>query len=312
MVMPARINIAIVGATSHIAKGLIYHYAQARNRDLVLFARSVDPVKAFMAAIALEIKYPIRALNDLSGGDYDVIINCIGIGQTALMHCAAPTIFRLTETYDNMMLDYLDKHPGVLYINFSSGAVYGREFQKPAEESSTSLIKVNHLDLSDWYRIAKINSEAKHRSLAGFNVVDLRVFAYFSRFINLSSQYFMAEIIACVKERRILTTGPEDMARDFVSPFDLYSAVERCIAQHALNDVYDVFSLKPTSKFELLDYFARTYQLQYVIEKEHTVASVTGSKSNYFSLNRRIGQIGYVPTQTSLESIVEESAHILV
>jgi nucleoside-diphosphate-sugar epimerase len=311
MSTPSRTNIAILGATSHIAKGLIYNYARSQSHDLVLFARSTERVKAFMASIAPNTIYPIRPLDDFSKGDYDVIINCIGIGEPGRLKNAAATIFRLTETHDNMVLDYLEKRPGALYINFSSGAVYGRDFLKPAEESSASLIPLNHLDSNDWYRIAKLNSEAKHRALSGFNIVDLRVFAYFSRFIDLAAQYFLTEIIACIKERRTLATGPRDMVRDFVSPFDLFSAVEKCIDKHTLNEVYDVYSLKPTSKFELLDYFARTYQLQYVIEREHAITTVTGSKSNYFSNNKRAEQIGYVPTKTSLQAIVEESAHIL-
>lgn len=311
MSMPVRKNVAIVGATSHIAKGLIYNYARTRTHDLVLFARSVERVKAFMASIAHETIYPVRLLDDFFKGDYDVIINCIGIGQPARLKSAAAAIFRLTETYDNMVLDYLEKHPDAMYINFSSGAVYGKDFTVPASDETPAIINVNHLGPEDFYMIAKTNSEAKHRAYSSFNIVDLRVFAYFSRFIDLDSHYFVTELISCIKSGREFITTQDDMTRDFIHPEDLFSLVGKCIEKEKLNDVFDVYSRKPVTKFEILEFFKKEYKLQYVIKEDVKIITATGSKTNYYSNNRSAEQINFQPIHTALESIVQESKILL-
>jgi hypothetical protein len=45
--------------------------------------------------------------DEFSGERYDAIINCIGIGDPAVLKIAKDQIFRLTEYYDNLILDNL-------------------------------------------------------------------------------------------------------------------------------------------------------------------------------------------------------------
>ena len=39
------------------------------------------------------------------------------------------------------------------------------------------------------YALSKINSEIKHRKLKHLNIIDLRLFSFFSRFMNLKSKF---------------------------------------------------------------------------------------------------------------------------
>lgn len=304
-------KIALLGATSHIAKGLIYHFVKSGQHQLFLHARSVERANDFLSAIQCAQKVPIRSLEDFSNEQFDVIINCIGIGQPAQLSKAAGSILRLTETFDNAVLDYLQRYPDALSVNFSSGAVYGTDFQAPAEENSASLISVNHICLNDYYRIAKINSEAKHRAMKAFNIVDLRIFAYFSRFIDLDSHYLMADLISAVKTRIPFVTGPDDIMRDYVHPLDLFRLVTICVEKRSLNDAFDVYSKHPVSKFQLLDYFHEKYGLTYRVKEGAQISSVTGGKSRYFSNFRKAREIGYDPEFSSLEGIAAESKEIL-
>ena len=98
----------------------------------------------------------------------------------------------MTEYYDNLILDNLNKYQSTIYINISSGAVYGTDFKKPANSSFTTEIDVNNITTIEHYRIAKLNSEVKHRSLSDFKIIDLRIFGFFSRFIELEKDFLLS------------------------------------------------------------------------------------------------------------------------
>ncbi len=305
-------KIAILGATSHIAKGLIFHFTRHGKSELVLFARSHDKVADFLRSIDARNIVGVHSLDEFNEGTYDVIINCIGIGQPVKLKAQPALIFGLTELYDNLIIDYLLHHQDKLYINFSSGAAYGSDRSQPASDGTSSSLDINHLIPENYYTIAKINSEAKHRSHALLNICDLRVFAYFSRFIDLDSQYFLSDIISCIKANRVFVTSPQNMIRDYVHPDDLFSLVLKCIEHSTGNDVYDVFSLNPVDKFEILSFFRNNFGLKYTVEENMSIASATGNKDSYFSLSRKAHTIGYYPRFTSIESIKEEAAAVLV
>ena len=304
-------KVAILGATSHIAKGLTYQFTLSGKHDIFLFARSPQQVKSFLSSIHCADKVPAIGIEEFPDRSYDVIINCVGIGQPAKLKEAAGSIFRLTEGFDDLVLDYLVSNPGTLYINFSSGAVYGRDFSSPAEADTISPIDVNHIGLNDFYRIAKINSEAKHRAFPELHIIDLRVYAYFSRFIDLDSSFFITDVISCLRKNRVFETGPEDMVRDYIGPDDLFALIERCMNRSRMNDVFDVYSLKPARKFEILDHFRDNHGLQYTLKSNFHVSVATGAKNVYYSNNRKAVEIGYTPRFTSLETIIKESKYLL-
>jgi nucleoside-diphosphate-sugar epimerase len=304
-------KIAILGATSHIAKGLIFHFKRHDQYDLVLFARSREKVVDFLRSINAGNNTEALALEEFNKGMYDVIINCIGIGQPVTLKAQPALIFGLTELYDNLIIDYLSHHPDKLYINFSSGAVYGADRSQPASDSTSALLDINHLNPENYYMIAKINSEAKHRSYGLLKIVDLRVFAYFSRFIDLDSQYFLTEIISCIKADKVFITSPQNMIRDYIHPDDLFALVVKCIERFTGNDAFDVFSLNPVDKLSLLAFFRDNFRLKYTIEEKMSFASATGNKNSYYSLSRKAQMIGYYPRFSSIESVKEESAAVL-
>lgn len=304
-------NIAILGATSHIAKGLIYNFGKTSEYELYLFARSLERLRDFLRSIQCEKGIHLKGFDELSDEGYNVIINCIGISSASDFKERVSSYFRLTEQFDNLVLDYLNDHPDTLYINFSSGAVYGTDFSVPADESTFSKWDINHISESDYYGVAKLNSEAKHRALKNLNIVDLRVFSYFSRFINLESKFLVTEIISCIKEGKEFVTGQDNIIRDYIHPNDLYLLIEKCIERKTINDALDAYSLKPARKFEILDYFATAYGLKYEVENTVKIFSITGSKNNYYSNNKRAEVIGYIPKFNSLDCIIQESHKIL-
>lgn len=299
-------NIAILGATGYIGKSLVQHLSRRKEDKFFLFARSQEKLKKFLQIIDHNPLFTTKLFQKFSAGRYDVVINCVGMGNPSEVRKSGNKIFQITEKFDNLILKYLEKHPKALYINLSSGAVYGKKIEKPLEITSQSVIDINNLDSGDYYAIAKMNSEAKHRALPNFNIVDIRVFSFFSHFINLSSGYLMADVINSLQHKKKLITSPDDIIRDYIGADELWDLMELIMKKGRMNDVFDIYSAKPVSKFALLKYLKRKYGLQYSIMKTSRKQSPTGIKNLYYSKNKKAENIGYFPKRTSLKVIDNE------
>lgn len=304
-------RVAILGASGHIAKGLIYCFSMSEEYDLFLFARSVEKVNDFLKSINYAIQSNIYSFQDFNCFTYDVVINCIGVGDPEKLKSLGGSIFTLTETYDNLILNYLETHPAVLYINFSSGAVYGTSFASPVDEGFLTSININNITPSDYYSIAKINTEAKHRAHTELNIVDLRIFGYYSRFIDFGAKFFLSEIISSLKNRKAFITGPGNMTRDYISFKDLALLIGKCMQIPKINDCFDAYSLRPVTKFEILEYFKENYGFDYIIDNVINTSTITGSKEHYYSNIKKAVCIDYHPQYTALENIIQESKVIL-
>lgn len=309
-------KIAIFGSTSHIAKGLINNFLQSREFSLHLYTRSPNKVRSFLSVLG---KYRNNdsviheGYNDfLKETYYVLIINCVGVGTVNKLKGDFSKYFTVTEEYDNLVIRYLCNNcPNTLYISFSSGAIYGKKFSAPVDENAKNSIKVNHILPEDYYAIARLNAEAKHRSFKALNIVDLRLFSYFSRFIDLSDGYFITEVMNAILNKKTLIIDKANIIRDYVHPYDVFSAVKKCISTHRLNDAFDINSAKPVEKKEILDYFASEYGLKYKLGSSLTHATATGKKNVYCSNCKKAQEIGYKPKYSSMETIKQESRYIL-
>lgn len=308
-------KIAILGSSSHIAKGLINNFLRSTESGLHLYTRSPDKVLGFLRALG---KFPgkdcviHKGYRDFLKGSYDVIINSVGVGTLNRLKSDFSKYFTVTEEYDNLVISYLcNSCPSALYISFSSGAVYGRSFFAPVEENTANSIRVNRVSTEDYYAIARLNSEAKHRSFKNLKIVDLRIFSYFSRFIDLTDGYFIAEVMDCILNKKVLVTDNANIVRDYVHPDDLFSIIRKCMAAGKLNEAFDVTSSKPAEKREILDYFSSVYDLKYEIGRPLSRISATGPKSIYYSKYNNASGIGYKPSFSSMDTIKQESKYIL-
>jgi nucleoside-diphosphate-sugar epimerase len=304
-----KLRVALLGATSHIAKGLIASWSKRGDHQLLLYARSTERVRDFLSEIGTDSP-TVLLLDEFGVLPFDVVVNCIGIGDPGRLVKEAASIFTLTESWDNRVLDYLYANPETLYIYFSSGAAYGTDFSKPVDDKTFSSFPLNNLTPGEYYGIAKLNAEAKHRAMSGHNIVDLRVFSYFSRFIDLSTRFLLSDIAQCLKTGECLKTTSVDFFRDYAHPDDLVSLVDLCVRHRRFNGVYDLYSSKPVGKFEMLEALKGQFGLSYCVEEIETV-NATGSKQNYYSQNHRAAELGYLPVFSSLESLCLEMQSLL-
>lgn len=284
---------------------------QNPDYHLHLFARQPKELEIFLASYTFENdRITVWHINEFGTDHYDVIINGIGIGNPKLLMQEPFAVFRLTEKFDNVVLDYLQKHPQALYIYLSSGAVYGSDFVTATEQHSTSTIRINSVTTNDYYRLSKLNAEVKHRAYTSFHIVDLRIFSFFSSFVDLTASYFMNDIINAIRRDEPLVTDANDMVRDYIHPSDLASIVQILISKRKLNDVFDVYSMNPVSKFEIITYFEKAYGLNYTINHQAQY-SPTGTKNNYYSNYKKLADLGYNPTVTSLDTLIMMTDQIL-
>ncbi|MFC2128729.1 NAD-dependent epimerase/dehydratase family protein [Bacteroidota bacterium] len=302
-------KIAIIGATSHIAKGLIYFLKEDRSIRFHLYARNLEKVTAFLKLIGYEDPV-LKPFPEFKDDRVDLIINCIGISFLPDMKSLIGNVFELTEQFDHLILNNIENNRETTYINLSSGAVYGTTFHQPATENTKTIIDVNNIRTEDYYRIAKLNAEAKHRSLNYYNIIDLRIFGYYSRFIDLSKNYLMTDIISCIKEKRTLKTGADNIIRDFIHPSDLANIIVASCKNKKINQAIDVKSMKPISKMEILNYFQQKHGLKYEIIEDYEGCSPTGEKLSYYSENNNLEQLNHRPKYTSLECIEMETEAI--
>lgn len=297
-------KIAVMGATGYIGKSLSYELmSQGNVYELFLFSRSQEKLeKIFGNNKAVQI----LSYESFNAYDYDVIINCTGINSLADLTKNPLEIFRVTEAMDTMILSYLENRPKTLYINISTGAVYGDNFAQPVEETSHVILPSNAIKPYDFYSITKMYTEAKHRAHKKMNIVDLRVFSFFSRFVDTNAKFFMSEVADCIVNKKNFLTTQDDVIWDYITPKDLNKLIQIVLKKKKINDSFDVYSKKPISKFELLSFLEKKYGLTYSIKTIEIKNTGAITKKFYYSKNKKAKSLGYEPEFSSLEGIDNE------
>jgi nucleoside-diphosphate-sugar epimerase len=301
-------RIAILGATSEIAKDLICSFEANENYELSLFSRRPQVVQGWLDKKKFPKKYTSQVYESFSiGSDFDALINFVGVGNPAQAAAVGASIFDVTQEYDEMALNYLRHHPNCKYIFLSSGAAYGSNFNSPVDEKSNAFIEINRLKPQDWYGISKLYAEGRHRSLAYLPIVDIRVFNYYSHTQSIDSRFLIADIVRAIRDKKILITSSDFIVRDFIGRNDFYQLVKKILVSTAKNDVVDCYSKATIDKPSLLKVMGENFGLQYEFGKAPYGVDATGIKSHYYSLNRRAQDFGYCPTLSSLEVLLMES-----
>jgi len=300
-------KIAILGATSQIAQDLILSFSINKDYDFSLFGRNIELLEKWINSENLSEKYQIQEYSEfVNHQKYDVIINFVGIGDPVKAQNMGSDIFKITQQYDEMVLEYLKHNKETKYIFLSSGAVYGGDYENPVNKNTLATVDINNLKSTDWYAIAKLYAEARHRSLLDFSIVDVRVFNYFSHTQDMNARFLITDLIRALKGEEVFRTSSENIVRDFFTPPDFYALIQAVIDFKLTNLVLDCYTKLPVKKFDLLSEVESRFGLKYSIESSINTINATGSKMNYYSVNRAAEKVGYKPKNTSLEGIIQE------
>jgi nucleoside-diphosphate-sugar epimerase len=299
-------KIAILGATSQIARDLIFSFSATENIHLHLFARRPHEVANWLNSTGLTARYPADELAVFALHQFDAVINFVGVGNPAQAVALGNTIFDITLRFDEMVLNYLHTNPSCRYLFLSSGAAYGSNFNEPANRDSKAIVPINNLAPHDWYGVAKLHAECRHRAHPELGIIDIRVFNYFSRTQDINARFLITDILRAIRDKTILKTSPDYMVRDFMHPSDFYNLVKALLVAPTCNTAVDCYSLAPIDKPALLAAMQEKFGLQYELTAATASVNATGAKPHYYSLNKHAAEFGYAPSLTSLEGIEQE------
>ena len=220
-------KISILGATGHIGKNLSYYFGKDKNFELFLFARDEKKLEKILTQYESKNNFSIRKYDEFNDSRYDAVINCVGLSNPADIAVAEEESLETTETFDVLTLEYLKNFPKTKLINFSSGAVYGGQFSSPIKNTSLIDENFNCMNIKSKYILSAIRSEIKHRTLKNLNIIDLRLFSFFSRFINLDTKFLICEMVSSIMQNKKFLTDETDIYRDYIHPKDLFLYVYR-------------------------------------------------------------------------------------
>lgn len=300
----SKTTIAILGATGYIGRALLHEFGQDSGAEVVGYSRNVEAAKKTLAGYKVDF-VEIKDYGELADHKYDALINATGIGSPKKLNADPAAVFQVTEEMDDIVFQYLDKYPESRVFNLSSGAVYGQFASSYVTPESAASFSINKLSVKDSYALAKLYSEARHRALKDRFIIDLRVFAFVSRFLDAEDSFLVSEIAKCLRENQTIKTKPDDMVRDFTTAKDIADTIRFLLAQQPTNDVFDLKSGEAVSKFELLNQLKEELKLSYEVEDIKEM-SPTGTKNIYAPKESKLETLGYKPSRTSLENVVTE------
>ncbi len=306
--MPQKQKILILGSNSQIARSLIDIFARDSSLMLILFTHRAELLQNHLNGISqlsagIEIHTDYRLLNRQ---ECAIWINCTGAGSPEKMQGDHSLWYDITEKYDCLALTGMTQSsPQALYVNFSSGAVYGRRRNLPCKVNDQTAFSVNDLPPADYYSLMRLNTEARHRAHPALRIADLRLFSFFSRFSSCDDGYFLSDVTNALLHHKKLQVSPVNTIRDYIHPCDLAQLIKICARQPVINTALDAYSRKPCEKFTILKELERAFGLKYEIlsaEKD----SLNGPCDIYYSENHKAAELGYRPQFTSLEVILSE------
>lgn len=274
-------RIAILGATSQIARDLISSFAATADKHLHLFARRPGEVTKWLASAGLAGRYPVNEFAEFSGQEFDAVINFVGVGNPAQALAMGNSIFEVTLRFDEMVLEYLRGHPACRYLFLSSGAAYGSVFNEPAKRDTPAAVAINDLAPHEWYGVAKLHAECRHRAHPEWPIIDMRVFNYFSRTQDISARFLITDMLRAIRDKAVLKTSSDYIVRDYLHPSDFYNLVNVLLSAPATNVAVDCYSRAPINKPNLLAAMQEKFGLRYEIAEAKASVNATGSKPHY-------------------------------
>jgi nucleoside-diphosphate-sugar epimerase len=288
---------AILGATGTIGRSLARKWSADDTDPVVLFARNAQ-------ALSLEAWPPhisVRHVDDFSGQDFDLIVNAIGAGDPARITAMGTEALNITHKWDDRILSTMNSK--TWYVFLSSGIIYGGNFDRPAAAGANLDLPVNRLGSISPYLAAKLHAELRHRHSPDRSILDIRIFGYADATMPHDGSSFLADLARAIRRSEGIITSPEDMVRDYAGVEELDALIQCWVQADTPNQSYDLYTLEPVAKHELLELAAARYGLQ-IHYTSSVDASPTGNKTVYASAFHAAAAIGYTPRRRAADVVV--------
>lgn len=296
-------RIAVLGATSQIAKDLLRLVLPLGRFELSLFARDPEKLNDWLRSTALPAPRKVGTYAEFGLVDYfDAILNFVGSGDPVRTARMGREILDVTRDFDELALGYLRGRPHTKYLFMSSAAALGHVFSSENDDRRFARFPLDAIDSIDFYGFSKLAAEMNHRSLRDFDITDIRIYSYASEFMSLEGAFLISVIGKSIVDGTVLQTDDRDIARDYIGSEDLLRLISACMERRASNRAVDCYSAAPTTKMAILKMAAEKHGLAYDI---HPASGPAGSdfKAAYYPRDRRGPEFGYAPLHTSSEVV---------
>ena len=308
-------RLAILGATSQIAKDLISLFVLDPKIKLSLFARNLAALDHWLSQNTSRTSVRAKTYAEFqaaTSGSFDAVLNFVGSGNPALTATLGKEIWDITQQFDAIAMNYISRDPTCRYIFISSGAIFGGDFSTPVTADTVAFVQPNSIRPDAWYGLAKLNTEISHRRFESLAIVDLRVFNYFSYSADMEARFLITDALRAIQTRTILRTTKSNIWRDYIGPQETAQIVERILYSAPQNVAVDCFSKSPVDKLSMLERMQNELGLQYEFVNESIELNATGSKSHYYSKNQLASRVfGYFPNATAIEIVMRQAQQLL-
>src|SRR4051812_5897517 len=110
-------RVAILGASSQIARDLVAAFAHRASQAPILYVRDVAAAQQWQAGLGLS--FPVHTYAEYGREPHDAVINFVGVGDPQRAARMGGDIFGITQQYDDLVLEHLRRHPDRRYIFLS-------------------------------------------------------------------------------------------------------------------------------------------------------------------------------------------------
>jgi nucleoside-diphosphate-sugar epimerase len=297
-------RIAILGAGSYVSRAILPYLLRRSDWEALLYTRAPDHLKDWAVERHLPAeRISIEASDAFGGRPFDVVVNLIGAGDPRLVVRMGDGILALTAEWDERVLQQVKKRPSTRYIFASSGAAAGGDFDTPRTQGAPLRQPAGH----DHYARAKADAEERHRALGDLSITDLRLYNFYSADMGAELGYLVCSMLQNVLDRSTFVSDEHDIARDYLHPEDLSTAMMAVLRSTPQNGAFDLASLGPVRKFELLRRFDRQFGLKWQIRP----SDCAPNKINYYSEDLSLRALGFEPKFSAMEAVIDQATAFL-
>jgi nucleoside-diphosphate-sugar epimerase len=297
-------RIAILGAGSYVSKAILPGLLRSTDWEAFLYTRAPEPLMRWTVGRGLpRERISVLSSNEFGSRAFDVVANFVGAGDPRLVNELGEDILAVTADWDLRVLEVLRQRPSTGYIFVSSGVATGEDFTLPREPGAPLKAPA----CGDHYARAKAEAEARHREHGDLSIVDLRLYSFYSAEMGATLGYLVCAMLQSLLDGLVLTTDEHDIARDYLHPDDLVSAFVAVVRSTPLNGAYDLASVSPVHKFELLRRFHEKFGLQWQVRS----SASKPNKLNYYSRDRALSRYGFVPKLSAMEAVMDQATAFL-
>jgi len=297
-------RVAILGAGSYVSRAILPGLLRSTDWEAILHTRAPEPLTRWAVGRGLpRERISVLSSNEFGSRAFDVVVNFVGAGDPRLVNEMGKDILAVTTEWDLRALEVLRQRPSTRYIFASSGVATGEDFALPREPGAPLKAPAP----GDHYARAKAEAEARHREHGDLSIVDLRLYGFYSAEMGARLGYLVCALLQSLLAGSVLTTDEHDIARDYLHPDDLVSAIAAVVRSMPLNGAFDLASVAPVRKFELLGRFHEKFDLQWQVKS----STAKPNKLNYYSRDRALSGYGFVPKLSALEAVIDQATAFL-